>query len=354
MPALVGTASPGDCSVSGANSIVAGAVTSALRFDTIAGSTATATATATDTAAATPKTTPIALTATPPPAARIPAAATRVYAVRSPFTRTAGPGAPVEATVGWVVLAAARRGGRPLPATAVAATVATGQTLDPTAASTAEATGSNPIATLLFNQTPTQSGSQTGQGPTGVVTGTIEVTDPDSDTFTFTVATAPDQGSVQVNSAGQYAYTPDPVAARVGFTDTFTVTVSDAPSGFHIHGIGGLLNLLTFGLLGTSGHTDTHTVTVTVAPVNSAPMATVTVGDPDPGTGVVMGAVVGADADGDPLSYTWELISGDATIASANSFVTTATLEDAAPVEPNECEETEYVFQLTGEDCVGA
>ncbi len=275
----------------------------------------------------TPTASPLTLTVTPPPAARVPAVATAVYAVRSPFTRTAGPGAPVEATVGWVVLAAARRGGRPLPATAVAATVGTGQTLDPTAASTAEATGSNPITTLLFNQTPTQSGSQTGQGPTGVVTGAIEVTDPDSDAFTFAVATAPARGSVQINSVGQFAYTPDPVAARVGFTDTFTVTVSDAASGFHIHGIGGLLNLLTFGLLGTSGHTDTHTVTVTVAPVNSAPTATVTVGEPDPGTGVVLGAVAGADADRDTLSYTGSTTTakGAVLVAADGSFTYTPT-----------------------------
>ncbi len=309
---------------------------------------------ATATATATPTPTPIALT---PPAARIPAAATTVHAVRSPFTRTAGPGAPVEATVGWVVLAAARRGGRPLPATAVAATVATGQTLDPTAASTAEATGSNPIATLLFNQTPAQSGSQTGQGPTGVVTGTIEVTDPDSDTFTFTVATAPAQGSVQVNSAGQFVYTPDPGAARLGLTDTFTVTVSDAPSGFHLHGIGGLLNLLTFGLLGTSGHTDTHTVTVTVAPVNVTPTATVIVGDPDPGTGVVLGVVAGADADGDPLTYTGSTTTAKGAVLVGTdggfSYTPTAAARHAAAALDAAVADTTDTFTVTVADGYG-
>ena len=304
---------------------------------------------------ATPVATSVAVTVTPP--ARIPVAATAVHALRSPFTRTAGPGAPVEATVGWVVLAAARRGGRPLPATAVAATEATGQTLDPTAASTAEATGSNPIATLLFNQTPTQSGSQTGQGPTGVVTGTIEVTDPDSDAFTFAVATAPAQGSVQIDSGGGFVYTPDPDAARFGLTDTFTVTVSDAPSGFHIHGIGGLLNLLTFGLLGTSGHTDTHTVTVTVAPVNSAPTATVTVGDPDPGTGVVLGAVVGADADGDTLSYTGSATTAKGAVLVGQdggfTYTPTAAARHAASALDAAVADTTDTFTVTVADGYG-
>lgn len=66
------------------------------------------------------------------------------------------------------------------------------------------------------------------------------------------------------------------------------------------------------------------------------------------------GDAAGTDADGDPISYFWEVVSGDATISDPTSLVTTVKLEDAEPTEPNECEDTEYVFQLTGTDCVGA
>lgn len=55
------------------------------------------------------------------------------------------------------------------------------------------------------------------------------------------------------------------------------MTVSDADSGFHIHGISGLLQiLLTFGLLGDSGHETANVVSVAVAPysrTNTAPTA---------------------------------------------------------------------------------
>ena len=60
------------------------------------------------------------------------------------------------------------------------------------------------------------------------------------------------------------------------------------------------------------------------------------------------------DAEGDPITYLWEVVSGDATIEDDSSLVTNVTLEDAEPTEPNECEETEYVFQVTATDCVGA
>ncbi len=61
----------------------------------------------------------------------------------------------------------------------------------------------------------------------------------------------------------------------------------------------------------------------------------------------------GTDADGDPLTYLWEVVSGDATITDPTSLATTVTLEDAEPTEPSACEDTEYVFQLTATDCVG-
>ncbi|MCB0949085.1 MAG: VCBS domain-containing protein, partial [Mycobacterium sp.] len=121
------------------------------------------------------------------------------------------------------------------------------------------------IAALFDNQTPTLDPTQTGQTD-GVVTGQLNVADPDSSRQTYTVTDAPARGSVVINSDGSYRYTVNPTFARSGTTDSFRVTVSDAASGFHIHGLLGWINLLSFGLFGSSRHTSTSTVSVTVAP----------------------------------------------------------------------------------------
>ena len=161
----------------------------------------------------------------------------------------------------------------------------------------------DPVTAFVANTTPRVIGSQTSQSPAGVISGTLDVIDPDSATVGAAVTRAPTRGAVTV-SAGQYTYTADPLAAHTGYTDSFGVTVSDADSGLHIHGLAGLLSMLTFGLLGEGGHRSTSSVSVTVAPFNNAPTATVRTGSPDPISGVVLGAVVGSDANGDTLSYT--------------------------------------------------
>lgn len=60
------------------------------------------------------------------------------------------------------------------------------------------------------------------------------------------------------------------------------------------------------------------------------------------------------DADGDPLTYRWEVLSGNAEIDDPTAMSTTATLTDAEPTEPSVCDDTVYEFQLTVTDCVGA
>jgi hypothetical protein len=59
------------------------------------------------------------------------------------------------------------------------------------------------------------------------------------------------------------------------------------------------------------------------------------------------------DADGDPLTYEWTVLDGDATIADPTSLVTTVRLDGAEPTEPAACEDTTYQFQLTVTDCTG-
>lgn len=187
----------------------------------------------------------------------------------------------------------------------------------------------NPIAELFFNATPTLNPTRTGQDSQSVVTGDLNIDDPDSAAVTYTVTEQPERGSVVVDADGRYTYTPDDAYARIGTTDAFTVTVSDAPSGFHIHGLEGLLNLLSFGLIGAAGHATTTRVTVVVDPRNTAPVAAVAVGGPDPVTGVVTGAVLGSDDDGDPLTYTGPSATdkGAVNVAADGTFTYTPTAE---------------------------
>ncbi len=90
----------------------------------------------------------------------------------------------------------------------------------------------------------------------GSVLGDLHPDDPDSTRLTYT-ATTPGHGSVVIDTDGTFLYTP---GESYSGQDSFQVTVSDARSGFHIHGAAGLLNLFTFGLLGSSGHRSTQTV----------------------------------------------------------------------------------------------
>ena len=211
------------------------------------------------------------------------------------------PGAPVESPVSWAVAAVARRSA--------------------TASATASATG-NPVLSFFFNQTPVLNPSRTGQDSASVVTGDLNIDDPDSDVEIYTVTRQPVNGTVTVDGNGEYTYTPNPPYNRSGTTDTFEVNVSDADNGFHIHGIGGLINLLTFGLIGDPGHATTSTVTVVVDPRNIAPVGTVSMSAPDPATGRVAGQVVGSDADGDPLTYSGSMTTskGRVVVAADGTF----------------------------------
>ncbi len=58
---------------------------------------------------------------------------------------------------------------------------------------------------------------------TGVVTGSLNVTDPDGDVLTYTVTTPPRSGTVVVDASGTYTFTPGSVTGPM----TFAVAVSD-------------------------------------------------------------------------------------------------------------------------------
>jgi len=61
-----------------------------------------------------------------------------------------------------------------------------------------------------------------------------------------------------------------------------------------------------------------------------------------------------SDGNNDPLTYSWNVLSGDATISDPESLETTATFSGATPTEPNACEDTVYELELVVEDCPGA
>ncbi|KWU60944.1 tandem-95 repeat protein [Priestia megaterium] len=104
----------------------------------------------------------------------------------------------------------------------------------------------------------------------------IVAVDPDGDPLTFSLQTTPGNGVAVVNANGTFSYQPN---LNFNGTDQFTVLVSDGQGG-----------------------TAVSTVTVIVTPVNDAPMVpnyTFTTQEDSP----VVGAVVGNDVDGNPLSY---------------------------------------------------
>ncbi len=201
------------------------------------------------------------------------------------------------------------------------------------AQSQATAQSVDPITTLFNNSTPRVHAFQTTQTPGGVVSGTLDIVDPDSTSVGIAVSGRPTHGTVTMTGK-QFVYTANPAApdAHIGFTDTFTVTANDESSGFHLHGLSGLINLLTFGLIGTSGHTSSTRVTVTVAPFNNAPTGTISAGGPDPVTGVVTGRVIGSDPNGDSLIYRGSSLTthGAVSVSATGEFTYTPTPEALA------------------------
>ena len=136
---------------------------------------------------------------------------------------------------------------------------------------------------------------------TGVVSGKAKAIDPNWDRLTFVASTADTaKGRVTVNGDGSFTYTPT-AAARHGAaattastadrTDTFRITVADV-----------------------YGAVTEIPVTVTISPANAAPTATASVQNPDVTTGLVAGMVIGADVDGDDLSYSGPTATAKGTV----------------------------------------
>jgi len=115
----------------------------------------------------------------------------------------------------------------------------------------------NPFETFFSNKTPTLDHDPAENNAVqGRIEGDLHPEDADSSRLTYTAST-PAHGTVVIDADGAFVYTPG--SSYTG-QDRFDVTVSDASSGLHIHGFAGLLNLITFGLIGSSGHRTTESV----------------------------------------------------------------------------------------------
>ncbi|EHB56551.1 protein of unknown function DUF302 [Mycolicibacterium rhodesiae JS60] len=120
----------------------------------------------------------------------------------------------------------------------------------------------------FFNHNPAINYDSTSnsQGPGGVITGDLQVTDAEGDPISYAVTDGPDSGTVTVATDGTFTYTPSEALASTGGTDSFTVTVSDETGPVHVHGLLGLLG-------GGPAHATTMQINVSVA----APQAGVNV-----------------------------------------------------------------------------
>lgn len=268
---------------------------------------------------------PVAAAGPPALAESMPAA---VESVWSPLPDS-DPSAPAESPGEWSVLAAARR------------ELGRSRTEIVAVGAMASAADADPISRFFNNTVPIVYGPYiTGHGTGGVVTGSLGAGDHDGDVLTYSVERYPSFGSVTLNSDGGFTYTPDLSLSATGVVDSFSIAVSDATSGFHIHGLAGLINLLTFGLIGSSWHTVNTNVTVTVQPwgANTSPViSTYTLGSPS-SSGALSGRVIASDADNDPLTYSFptNTAKGSITSGAQNSdgtfkyTPTTAALNAAA------------------------
>ncbi|WP_156432464.1 beta-propeller fold lactonase family protein [Mycobacterium sp. M26] len=90
-------------------------------------------------------------------------------------------------------------------------------------------------------QNSTASPVQITQSLTGTVIGSVNLANRYGDTMAYTVATAPTQGTVVINSNGTFTYTPNAALQASGGLDQFTVTVRD--TAFHLFGESGTITV---------------------------------------------------------------------------------------------------------------
>jgi hypothetical protein len=86
---------------------------------------------------------------------------------------------------------------------------------------------------LFFNQAPSATITLNSQTDPKTVTGSLNAFDPEDDPMTYAVAQGPSNGTVSVDSDGNFIYTANDGLAATGGTDTFVLRVRD--NGFHLN-----------------------------------------------------------------------------------------------------------------------
>ncbi|MGE2732340.1 Ig-like domain-containing protein [Mycolicibacterium vaccae] len=172
------------------------------------------------------------------------------------------------------------------------------------------------IQRTFFNDSPHAVAdiASTSQGIPTRITVLANDSDADADVLTVTGHTEAANGLVTLNADGSFTYTP--LAGFAG-TDTFTYTVADATSPWHVHSLASLFR---------GGHEAVATVTITVAPtipVNRAPLAA----DDDASTKVNTPIQINvlandADPDGDNLTLTALSTPAHGTVSFNGAIVT--------------------------------
>ncbi|WP_158423491.1 VCBS domain-containing protein [Mycobacterium sp. EPa45] len=192
--------------------------------------------------------------------------------------------------------------------------------------------------------------------------------DADGDALTYAV-TQSGAGTL-IPTGDAFTYTPDAAwDGRSDYTDTFTITASDAGNGFHIHGLPGLLHLVSFGLLGSAGDTATSSVTVQVLaaqvdpPVLTDPAHPYTPIAAQPGdpAGSVRGQITVTDIH-QPITYSYSgpTTTADGSTLSLNadgSFLYTpsdSARHDAAADTAHQTGADAFAFTVTATNSRGA
>lgn len=144
-------------------------------------------------------------------------------------------------------------------------------------------------------------------------------TDCDGDTVSVKSVTQPAHGDVVINGDGTLTYTPDP---DYNGADSFSYSVIDQSSDFHLHGLRGLAAVV---FCGDAGHTDTATVNITVTPPPNAgpPVAGNDSGSVNEGDSTTIDVLAN---DHDP--------DGDATINPATVAILTGPANGSTSINP--------------------
>ncbi|MCT7660821.1 Ig-like domain-containing protein [Mycobacterium deserti] len=201
----------------------------------------------------------------------------------------------------------------------------------------------------FLNQSPTAVADTVTTAEDDDVTIPVLANDTDGDlgagdVLTVTDFTQPANGEVVLNPNGTFTYTPD---ANFNGTDTFSYTVSDEASPWHLHGLA--------GFFGGGGHSSTTTVTVNVTPVednSGAPVADNDTATVNEGQSIAISVL---DGDTDP--------DGNTTIDPTTVQVLTQPTNGAIQINPatgaitythNGSETTTDLFTYTVQDTSGA